>query len=235
MIEGFAGLTKTYGSFLVWGFSGTGKSWFLSTFPDPYMICTERIPINPDIRKRLGNNFVLCETQEEVERVVREIAEGKRAQSAKSILFDSWTELAPLTIDYVTRTKGKAKMTIDMWGIAVDHTRTLVSQFTNRIAKTRYVVSSARVVTIEDTLSGTYKGLPASITKNFSINLPGLFDYVLFAENSTVWKNGKKEHEFIMNTLVSQDGKFNARDGSGQLAPEEPNDFSLLLPKIEII
>lgn len=215
-------------STLVYGPQGAGKSRFASTFPDPFFIVTERMPRSLDLKKK-NIPFAKVDTFADLLEVTSNIATGNLAQSNKTIVLDSLSDITPLVTRHVMAIKNKSQMTLELWGLAVDYLRTYVRQVTS-FADTRFVCVTALASLMKDEWTGEILGAPETIGR-FAQVVGALFDMCLYAKQDTVYNEQTRQNEPVHKLYTVGLGRFAAKDGIGCLAAEEPNDFNVLLEK----
>jgi hypothetical protein len=234
MIEGNMKL-PTDGKFstLIYGPSGSGKTHFCTTMPKPYLICTERVPQG---LKACGKDipYVKVETYEELEQVLNEIIMhgAHRAVGAESICLDSLSDMTPLVIEMLLRKHAKTRMTLELWGIAVDHLRTYIRRFVTEVTKQAYVCVTSLAATDKDEITGEIIGRPETIGR-FANQVSAMFDVCLFAKQEAAWNATLNRSEPTWQVSTVANGRFPAKDGIGFLAPTEPNEFDKMLVKLK--
>lgn len=216
-------------SILNYGTSGSGKTYFCTTMPKPYLVVTEREPKGMAAHGK-DIPYVKVETYDELRTVLDQIVSGTRAQNAESICLDSLSDMTPLVIDMLLRQHSKPRMTLELWGIAVDHLRTFIRRFLTEVTKRAYVCVTALDIIDKDELTGQIIGMPSTIGQ-FKTQVGALFDIVLHAKQEMVWNTAKNLSEPKHFISSVKDGFFPAKDGIGFLAPVEENDFAQLLAK----
>ncbi len=231
MIEGNTNkpISATKFTTLIYGASGSGKTTFCTTMPKPYLILTERIPQSFEAEKR-GVPYVKVETFEEFMSVLDEVVARKRAPDAESICIDSLTEMTPLITNYLLRKHNKERMTLELWGIAVDHLRNSIRRFLSEVSKRAYACVTALQAVDKDEHTGEVLGGVDTIGK-FAGQVPAFFDMFLYTRSESVWNPAVQKNEPAFKMTGTKYQRFPAKDGLGFLAIEEPNDFGKLLEK----
>jgi hypothetical protein len=234
MIEGNTGNPVTTNRFttLIYGESGSGKTTFCTTMPKPYLIVTERVPQGFDAQERKVP-YVKVETFEEFMSVLDEVIAKRRAADAESICIDSLTEMTPLITNYLLRKHNKERMTLELWGIAVDHLRTSIRRFLTEVSKRAYTCVTALQEVSKDEYTGEIIGGVDTIGK-FSGQVPAFFDLTLYTRQKTAYNPTTQKSEPAWCLTCVKYGRFPAKDGLGFLLAEEPVDFSNLLTKYNI-
>jgi hypothetical protein len=211
---------------LVYGQPKSGKTRFGYSFPDPYLIVTERPPNGLISDKPLP--YVLVQEYSDIQRVLSEIKCGTRAANAKSIILDSVSDMTDMVKKAALLATAEKKMTYNSWGLAVDYLRETMRILAREIGSKKHVCVIARSQLDKDDLTGALTGSPETIGK-FSQAIGGQFDLLLFSEQYTD-PQGKKQWRLHTSTYKSW---FPAGDGlGGFLNPEEPNDFDVIYAKI---
>ena len=219
---------KVYFNALVYGPPKSGKSWFCSTMPSPYIICSDRPPTFLSVSQKIQG--VIVETFDEADAVLREIVLGKRALGCRSIIVDGLSDMTPLAIDKAMQAKPGRKsllLTIDEWGLVSSYLRTFVRYFSREVGRNHHVCMTARTSLIQDKLTGKVIGVPETVGK-FSEDVGGFFDALLFCKEETV--GGKTSWNLHTKTT---DIWYGAGDALGGFMQEiEPNNFSIVYEKI---
>lgn len=210
----------------VYGPPKSGKSRFGYSFPDPYAIVTERAPNGLIANSPIP--YVIVYTYQEIRQVLSEIVAGKRAADAKSIIFDSISDMTDMAKEAALRSLGKKEMSYPVWGLAIDYIRETSRMLSREVGKTKHVCVVARSQIDKDEVTGAITGSPETIGK-FSQAIGGQFDLFLFSEQ---YINPKGEKAWRLHTSTYKNW-FHAGDGlGGFLANEEPNDFNAIYAKI---
>lgn len=209
-------------SIFLYGATGSGKTRFLGTMPDPYLILTERPPKGLAIAG-VDVPFVEVESFSDIITVLNQIVSGTRAKDRKSIGFDSLSNLTYILVKDVLKETGKSIMDLHSWGIVSGRVKDIIILLTKEVIRTHHICMTAKEQLIKDELSGSVIGLPETVGKN-AHTVPGEFDYVFYAYQTINRVAGKKVPSWQMDTIIYQ-GRYAAKDCSGKLDQTVPNNF----------
>jgi hypothetical protein len=211
---------------LVYGPPKSGKTRFGYSFPDPYLIVTERPPNGLISDKPIP--YVWVHTYAETRQVLTEIKSGSRAANAKSIILDSESDMTDMVKAAALQSTGEKKLSFNSWGLAIDYLRETIRTLVRDIGTKRHVCVIARSQLDKDEVTGAITGSPETIGK-FSQAIGGQFDLLFFSEQY-IDPQGKKQWRLHTSTFKNW---FHAGDGlGGFLNNEEPNDFNVIYAKI---
>lgn len=212
---------------LVYGDPGSGKSWFGASWPTPLFIAVEDGTIGLERHGKL-EHIAQVENYQDVESVVSQIENGRIDPGIKTIVLDKLTELTPMLTNYLKEANSKPRMTLELWGLAVDRVRSIVKRLVDLRPKYNVVVISDAQL-IKDELSGEVFAIPDSIGR-FAKTIPGYFDWFLFAEQQTTMVQGKRVAEYKLHSIKY--GRYPAKDRLGVLDTVEPNEFPEIARKL---
>lgn len=219
-----ANLAGLHATIFVYGTNGSGKTWLASSMPDPLFIATEN-GINGLIVKKSPGKFVEITKFEELFEVFNDIAAGR--QPCGSIVVDTLSQITSLVMDAVTKETGKpvSKFSQYEWAVGKDKLRMFFSNLLG-FKNTHHICVTAQAVQKEkEGINGSDYFGPDTLG-TFREQGPGYFDWFLFADSQTVankpsWKVYSTKH-----------GNWPARDRLGILDIVEPNDFPVLVKKL---
>lgn len=216
--------------FLLYGAPRSGKTWFIGTMEDPYIICLDKGLIGLQLAGKTPRGCTV-DTFEDLEEVIAEIAGGVRAKDASAIALDHLSAVSDLVTNYVKRRASKSTMDRSTWGIAADHVRMFVNSFVD-IAdiQNKHVCMTAHQKIEKNDVIGSVLGTPDTIGK-FAMSVGGLFDLYLYCMQEVVWKDGDEKVEWKVRTANFE--AFTAGDRTGVLDVNEPNDFPTIYKKIK--
>lgn len=218
---------------LVYGPPGSGKTWFGSTFPEPYYVAKDRgllglAAAGKDIP------YTLIDTYEDAMLALQQIQNGRRAKGARSIIFDNLTFMTDPIVKLVKERHGKGAkinamgMNQELWGVAADYVRQLLEAFL-KLADDFHVCMIVHEQVEKDKRTDEFVGNPNTIGK-LAGYIGGYFDLFLYAQQDILRQEGKKVKTWRLNSIKY--GAFNAKDLIGVLEPEEPNEFSVIYNKV---
>lgn len=212
------------------GDNGSGKTWFGSTLPKPYWINLNDGLLTVGGARGLTQPYCRPENESEVRQVIMEIADGKRATNRESIILDCITDLTPILVAAQRIRGGKDLITIQGWGIIVDHLREIIKAMVDLHPKRNVLVLSQQQI-VRDELQGMVMGLPDTVGR-FATTVRGFFDLCFYSEAIERFSEGQKIREWVLHTISAQGGIWKGTDKTGKLPPEVPNDFEAIFKYI---
>lgn len=210
----------------LFGESGAGKTWQISTLRRPFVISTEGGLLT---LVRSGKDIPYVEA-----RTVEELAEARIAlnsddyyDSYDTIVIDSVSELADL---HMMKIKGEGKARgWDIYTQTQDKMNEELRKFFSIEGKD--VVMIFKLGRIEDKDTGRVSYSPFVNSSNFSSKIPYLFNEVLaMRSQKTADKDGNPYIDRWIQCV--NDGRWACKDQSGYLADEEYADLGYIIDKI---
>lgn len=212
---------------LIYGPPGSGKTWFGANMPKPYFISVDKGLIGVK-KAKLDVDYAECATFEDVEQVIIDITNGRRAGGRETLVLDHLTELTKPVCEFVMKQENKKKMDLQAWGIAVDNLRRVLRMLLDLSNKYHIVVIAHEQID-RDEFDGKIIGTASTIGK-FSYHVGGLFDLFLYANQESYWEGGKKKAAYKLHTVDF--GSFKAKDRVGVLDTVEDNNPEQIIHKI---
>lgn len=212
---------------LIYGPPGSGKTWFGEHMPKPYFISIDKGLIGAKARGS-DVDYAEVDTFEDVEQVVLDITNERRAKGRETIILDHLTALTDPICDYVLQKQGKKQMDLYSWGLAVDNIKRILKLMLD-LANRYHVIVIAHEQLEKNELRGGVWGIPQTIGK-FSYHVGGLFDLYLYAVQEMYWEAGKRKANYVLHTV--EYGSFKAKDRIGLLDTVEPNDAQNIVTKV---
>lgn len=214
---------------LVYGPPGSGKTWFIGTMPDVYIVALDPGLIGLQLA---GKKFrgVQVDTYDELMQVIDEIINGKRGQGAKSFALDHLGEVTTLSAEKRDLRNQPNKLKQVTWGAISDDVRMAVRKFIDisNVRKVPVCVAAHQRID-KNELTKSILGAPDTVGK-FSQQVGGLFDMYLYSLQSVEWDAGVQKPKWSLSTIDHME--FQAKDRTGVLLVEEPNDYQTLYAKI---
>jgi len=210
----------------LFGESGAGKTWQISTLRRPFVISTEGGLLT---LVRSGKDIPYVEA-----RTVEELAEARIAlnsddyyDSYDTIVIDSVSELADL---HMMKIKGEGKARgWDIYTQTQDKVNEELRKFFSIEGKD--IVMIFKLGRIEDKDTGRVSYSPFVNSSNFSSKIPYLFNEVLaMRSQKTADKDGNPYIDRWIQCV--NDGRWACKDQSGYLADEEYADLGYIIDKI---
>lgn len=210
----------------LFGESGAGKTWQISTLRRPFVISTE------------GGLLTLARSEKDIPyvevRTVEELAEARIAldseeyyDSYDTIVIDSVSELADL---HMMKIKGEGKARgWDIYTQTQDKMNEELRKFFSIDGKD--IVMIFKLGRIEDKDTGRVSYSPFVNSSNFSSKIPYLFNEVLAMRSQ---KAADKDGNPYIDRWIQcvNDGRWACKDQSGYLADEEYADLGYIIDKI---
>ena len=210
----------------LFGESGAGKTWQISTLRRPFVISTEGGLLT---LVRSGKDIPYVEA-----RTVEELAEARIAlnsddyyDSYDTIVIDSVSELADL---HMMKIKGEGKARgWDIYTQTQDKVNEELRKFFSIEGKD--IVMIFKLGRIEDKDTGRVSYSPFVNSSNFSSKIPYLFNEVLAMRSQ---KTADKDGNPYIDRWIqcANDGRWACKDQSGYLADEEYADLGYIIDKI---
>lgn len=215
---------------MIYGPPGSGKTWFIGTMPDVYIISLDKGLLG---LKLAGKKFNGCsvDTLDELNLVIDEIIAGTRAPKAGSFALDHLTAVTELGVvaKNLRNTPNTHKRSV--WGAIADEVRIVVRKFVDIAYVRRVPICVAAHQKIEkNEITKNVLGTPDTVGK-FAMTVGGFFDLYLYARQELVPVNGEQQAQFTVSTVDYIE--FQAKDRTGQLSVTEPNDFNTIYAKIQ--
>ena len=215
---------------MIYGPPGSGKTWFIGTMPDVYIIALDPGLIGLQLAEKKFKG-VMVDTYDELLQVVDEIINGKRGQTAKSFALDHLGEVTTLSAVKRDLRNQPNKLKQSTWGAISDDVRMAMRKFLDIASVRRVPVCVAAHQRIDkNELTKDIIGSPDTVGK-FSQQVGGLFDVFLYSLQQIEWKEGQQVPRWFVSTVDHLE--FRAKDRTGQLLLEEPNDYQTLYAKIK--
>jgi len=104
---------------LVWGNSGTGKSWLLATSPKPLIVLTEPNGMVSIANSNNNADVIVIQKPEDLYEFVS-LAKAGKFSKYDTLGFDSLTEIQKIIKDGVLGDRGSENMTFKDWGKLAD-------------------------------------------------------------------------------------------------------------------
>lgn len=210
----------------LFGESGAGKTWQISTLRRPFVISTEGGLLT---LARSGKDIPYVEV-----RTVEELTEARIAldsdeyyDSYDTIVIDSVSELADL---HMMKIKGEGKAR--GWDIYTQTQDKVNEELRNFFSiEGKDIVMIFKLGRIEDKDTGRVSYSPFVNSSNFSSKIPYLFNEVLaMRSQKTADKDGNPYIDRWIQCV--NDGRWACKDQSGYLADEEYADLGYIIDKI---
>lgn len=212
----------------LFGESGIGKTWQISTLRRPFIISTEGGLLT---LARSGRDIPYVEV-----RTVEELREARIALDSDeyfdtydTIVIDSVSELADL---HMMRIKGEGRAKgWDTYTQTQDVVNEELRNFFSLATEGKDIVMIFKLGRVEDKNTGRVAYSPFINSSNFSTKIPYLFNEVLAirAQKTT----DKEGNPFIDRWIqCANDGSWACKDQSGYLADEEYADLGYIIDKI---
>lgn len=214
---------------LLYGAPGSGKTWFIGTMPDVYIVSLDK---GLKGLRLAGMQFDGCEvdTLDELYQVIDEIIRGNRGKGAKAFALDHLTEVTELAINHTGLRSKPNSHKRAVWGEIADHARMVTRKFVDIAAVRKVPVCvTAHQQIDKNELSGNILGLPSTVGK-LAETVGGFFDMYLYARSDVVPKDGDWIPEWTVSTVNYRE--FSAKDRTGTLDITEPNNFPTIMNKV---
>ena len=224
---------STYTNALVYGQPGTGKTYSARTLPGKTII----ISAESGLKSLRDTDIEAWEVEswkdfeDAIDYLLKSNDETNRIDN---IFVDSLTEMSKICIDHIleerisvyqARQKNMATIfkdqrTLEDYGIAKGRIDRTIRSFRDL----RYNVLFSALSKIEkDQLRGTSKAMPMIDPSSMAESLPGIFDCVLHS------RSDERDGEVIFWWETMNTEKWFAKDRSGNLDPQIPQDWNIIL------
>jgi hypothetical protein len=230
----------TFLKVFVCGDSGTGKSIFASTFPQPGFL----FDFDNGVKSYKGQDFEYeqypCTPQGWIKfesdfRNMKLLAKDPASFPYKTIVIDSCSSWTDLAMARAMQLDPKRSATNGpLWNVHYGMVKNLIEGFVRQVLEFPCNLVVAGHLTREfDAESGALIGIQPMLTGQLSTKVPSLFDEVYYANTKTV--GGKTQ--FVLLTVAK--GLLKARSrlsGVKQLLPTEiENNYSAIMAKVKDI
>jgi hypothetical protein len=217
-------------SIMIYGEPGSGKSYFMGTMPDVYIVSLDHGLLGLTLA---GKKFDGCEvdTLDELNQVVDEILNGKRGKNAGAFALDHLTEVTELGINKAKLREVSGNMKRSKWGEIADHARMIVRKFVDIASVRKVPICVAAHARLEkNELSGNVLGLPDTVGA-LRATVGGFFDMYLYAKQELEWDAGVQVPKWTVSSVNHLE--FGAKDRTGTLNVVEPNDYPTLYARVK--
>ena len=182
---------------LIYGDSGSGKTWCASTSPRPLIMLTERNGMQ-SVKKCNPNAYVsYCTTADECRDFLVSVMNGDIPDDVETIVIDGITEVQQIMIDDILSKKGNEnrKMSLPDWGELGDRMR----RFLRCIRDLPYHVVVTGLVNHEiNEESGEVRVFPLVQSKKLPNQLAGYFNVVGFMFK----REGQQEEDAVVRKVM---------------------------------
>lgn len=163
---------------LIYGDSGSGKTWCSSTAPKPLVMLTERNGMQSIKRSNPDAYVAYCTTADQCRDFLVAVMNGDVPDGVETIVIDGITEVQQIMIDDILSKKGEnRKMSLPDWGELGDRMR----RFLRCLRDLPYHVVVTALVTHElNEESGETRVYPLVQSKKLPNQLAGYFNVVGF-------------------------------------------------------
>lgn len=235
--------------FLIYGRAGSGKTRSVLTCPEPLLLSTEpngllsikdsNVPVY-DINNIGGKDdiTILKNKIEAIEDFVKKISNPEFAKF-QTVFVDSLSEINSLILRYYMKTEKNGQRA---YGLAADRTLEIIRGFyclrkhVVMVCKLNHIVVDEVEIEIGKSNklkydNGITQFQPSFEGKKVGYETEHLFDEILFFNRKKLRNiNGQFEEYDVCTTKGTM--RYVARDRSGKLAEDEPQDFNYIINKI---
>ena len=203
---------------LVYGASGTGKTYLIKSLTDPVILSAEA-----GLLSIQGSNlpYYTIESMDDMQEIYSWLLSSEEAKRYQSVVLDSISEIAEVVL---SSEKKIAKDPRQAYGAMSDQMADLVRAFRDLPGK--HVYFSAKVEKAQDD-TGRILYSPSMPGNKFAQQMPYFFDEVLALRMERT-----PEGEIQRALMCESDGIWTAKDRSGRLAPWEEPDLGAIIRKI---
>lgn len=203
---------------LVYGASGTGKTYLIKSLPVPVILSAEA-----GLLSIQGSNlpYYTIESMDDMQEIYSWLLSSEEAKRYQSVALDSISEIAEVVL---SSEKKIAKDPRQAYGAMSDQMADLVRAFRDLPGK--HVYFSAKVEKTQDD-TGRILYSPSMPGNKFAQQMPYFFDEVLALRMERT-----PEGEIQRALMCESDGIWTAKDRSGRLAPWEEPDLGAIIKKI---
>ncbi len=194
----------------LYGESGVGKTWQISTLDSPFIISSEKGLLT---LSSLGMDipYVEISSLKDLQEAREYLNSDEYYDAYNTLVIDSVTEIADIILQ---KEKENTKDGRQAYGSAQDQVIRELREFFNIEEKDIVMIFKSGRVEDQDTLRTSY--IPIAVSDKFSSRIPYLFDEVLALR---VRKDS--EGQITRYIQAFNDGNYSCKDRSGQLYPEE--------------
>lgn len=212
----------------LFGESGVGKTWQISTLRRPFVISTEGGLLTL-VRSGKDIPYVEVRTVEELKEARLALDSDEYFDTYDTVVIDSVSELADLHMMKI-KGEGKAKGW-DTYTQTQDIVNEELRTFFSLATEGKDIVMIFKLGRIEDKDTGRVAYSPFINSSNFSSKIPYLFNEVLAIRAQ---KTADKEGNPYIDRWIqcANDGRWACKDQSGYLADEEYADLGYIIDKI---
>lgn len=214
--------TKDYATrgkkILVYGQAGIGKTCLCATLPNPIILSAEAGLLS---LKRLDIPVIEIKTMRDLQEAYEWLTTSEDAKQFESICLDSISEIAEVVLAHEKeneRDPRKAYVTMN------DTMESLIRAFRDIPDKNIYIVAKQKRINDDGKL--LYEpDLPGqNLPKDIPYFFDGVYSYQIFVDSE------KNPHRVL---LTQPDGKYQAKDRSGDLDMYEEPDLGAIIRKIK--
>ncbi len=216
---------------LVYGQSGTGKTYFAGTFPKPYFFDFD------NGMKTLRGKDIEYDTYADVLRNGIAVESAIQKYEAKlnqvivdhkfdTLVIDSVTLLEDMMMANILRVNGRKEPTLYEWGLLISHMQQVFQSFTK---SGKHVVCIAHEIPQKNDITGEVTILPLISGKKLPGQLPIWFDEVYRA---VVTKDSQGIPKYELITRAG--AMYTAKSRVGCLAEREVPSFEVIMNKVKM-
>lgn len=227
-------LMQTGVKILAYGAPGAGKTMMAATMPNPILINVEGglLALRKENLTRVygeGNPYITYEVPtitiskfSEIDEVYKWCVNSAEAKSYASVCIDSLSEIAEAILAEAKKSVRDPRLA---YGEMLTKTEQTVRMF--RDLPNKHVYMAAKLDMIVDENTGVSRYGPAMPGKQLSTHLPYFFDEMFYLG---IGKDAQGQQYRFLQT--NQTFRYDAKDRSGMLAPQEPPILGYVISKI---